>query len=165
MQNLPELQLPTGFDAFDWFILILRVAFIALIYLFLYQVGRVSVRELVTIGKLSASVPQQQAPKQAIAGGSLELVDGAESSWQTGTQFSLDYYTTIGRNAENSIVIDDGFVSGSHAEISFNQGAWWLMDVGSTNGTQINGQPVQGKAQLQSGDIVSFGRVHLRAHV
>lgn len=164
MPTIPELQLPTGFDAFDWFILILRIAFIALIYLFLYQVGRVSVRELVTIGQVSATMPQQ-APMQALASGMLELVDPAESGWQRGTQFALDYYTTIGRNPENSIAINDGFVSGSHAEISFNQGSWWLMDVGSTNGTQINGQAVRGKVQLHTGDIVSFGRVHLRAHV
>lgn len=164
MPTIPELQLPTGFDAFDWFILVLRIAFIALIYLFLYQVGRVSVRELVTIGQISSSMPQQ-APMQSMATGMLEMIDSAESSWQNGTQFTLDYYTTVGRNSENSIAINDGFVSGSHAEISFNQGAWWLMDVGSTNGTQVNGQPVQGKVQLHSGDIVAFGRVHLRAHV
>lgn len=164
MDSLPDFQLPTGFDAFDWFILVLRVAFIALIYLFLYQVGRVSVRELVTIGQVSSSLPQHAAAT-SMATGMLEMVDPAESSWQSGTRFALDYYTTVGRNAENSISINDGFVSGNHAEISFNQGAWWLMDVGSTNGTQVNGQPVQGKVQLHSGDIVSFGRVHLRAHV
>lgn len=164
MPTIPELQLPTGFDAFDWFILVLRIAFIALIYFFLYQVGRVSVRELVTIGRISASMPEQSEMK-TLASGMLELIDGAESSWQKGTQFALDYYTTVGRNPENSVAIDDGFVSGSHAEISFNQGVWWLMDVGSTNGTQVNGQPVQGKVQLHAGDIVSFGRVHLRAHV
>lgn len=164
MPTIPELQLPTGFDAFDWFILVLRIAFIALIYFFLYQVGRVSVRELVTIGRISASMPEQSEMK-TLASGMLELIDGAESSWQKGTQFALDYYTTVGRNPENSVAIDDGFVSGSHAEISFNQGVWWLMDVGSTNGTQVNGQPVQGKVQLHAGDIVSFGRVHMRAHV
>lgn len=164
MPTLPELQLPTGFDAFDWFILLLRIAFIALIYLFLYQVGRVGVRELVTIGQASAAMPQQRVEQVAIVG-SLEMVDPAESSWRQGTQFALDYYTTIGRNPENAITLNDGFVSGNHAEISFNQGAWWLMDLGSTNGTFVNGQPVQGRIQLHSGDIISFGRVHLRAHV
>lgn len=164
MPTLPELQLPTGFDAFDWFILLLRIAFIALIYLFLYQVGRVSVRELVTIGQASAAMPQQRVEQVAISG-ALEMVDPAESSWRQGTQFALDYYTTIGRNPENGIALNDGFVSGNHAEISFNQGAWWLMDLGSTNGTFINGQPVQGRIQLHSGDIISFGRVHLRAYV
>jgi pSer/pThr/pTyr-binding forkhead associated (FHA) protein len=164
MDGLPDFQIPTGFDAFDWFILVLRVAFIALIYLFLYQVGRVSVRELVTIGQVSASLPQQAAAT-SMATGMLEMIDPAESNWQGGTRFALDYYTTVGRNAENSIAINDGFVSGNHAEISYNQGVWWLMDVGSTNGTQVNGQPVQGKVQLHAGDIVSFGRVHMRAHV
>lgn len=164
MPTLPELQLPTGFDAFDWFILLLRIAFIALIYLFLYQVGRVSVRELITIGQISGGMPQQVATQKAI-GGMLEMIDPAESSWRAGTQFALDYYTTIGRNAENAIAINDGFVSGNHAEISFNQGGWWIMDLGSTNGTQVNGQPIVGKLELHNGDIISFGRVHVRAHV
>lgn len=161
---MPELQLPTGFDTFDWFILALRIAFIALIYLFLYQVGRLSVRELVTFGKVSSSVPEQPI-QTATAMSMLELIDAAESSWNPGTQFPLDYYTTIGRNQENSIVLNDGFVSGTHAEISFDNGAWWILDLGSTNGTQLNGQPLHSKQQLNRGDIVSIGRVHLRAHV
>jgi pSer/pThr/pTyr-binding forkhead associated (FHA) protein len=116
------------------------------------------------IGQVSASLPQQAAAT-SMATGMLEMIDPAESNWQGGTRFALDYYTTVGRNAENSIAINDGFVSGNHAEISYNQGAWWLMDVGSTNGTQVNGQPVQGRVQLHAGDIVSFGRVHMRTHV
>lgn len=164
MPTFPELQLPTGFDTFDWFILILRIAFIALIYMFLYQVGRVSVRELVALGQSSGTAPQQQAVRKAI-GGMLEMIDPAESTWRTGAQFALDYYTTVGRNSDNAVVIDDSFVSGNHAEISFNQGSWWIMDLGSTNGTQLNGQPIRGKVEIRHGDIVSFGRVHVRTLV
>lgn len=161
---MDQLQVPTGFDAFDWFILALRIAFIALIYFFLYQVGRLSVRELVTFGKVSASIPQQPV-KVSTSMPTLEMIDAAESSWQAGAQFPLDYYTTIGRNPENSIVLNDGFVSGTHAEISFENGAWWVLDLGSTNGTQVNSQPLRTKQQLHQGDIVSFGRVHMRANV
>lgn len=158
---MPEFQLPAGLDLFDWFVLALRIAFIALIYLFLYQVGRTSVRELVTIGKISASSPTERPIVQSVA--MLEVVAPGESSWQQGTQFPLDYFTTLGRNPENSIVLNDSFVSGTHAEVSLQQSQWWLADLGSTNGTRLNGQQIAGRVPLQSGDVISIGGVQLRA--
>jgi len=163
--SLSDLQLPANFDTFDWFILLLRIAFIGLVYYFLYQVGRVCVRELVVLGRVSATpvaAPQAAIPDPASA---LELIDPAESSYYEGTSFPLDHYTTIGRHDDNAIAIDDGFVSGSHAEIIYDGGGWWVQDLGSTNGTFVNSQPVRSRMQLSNGDIVQFGRVRLRAHV
>ena len=67
--NLSDLQLPESFDAFDWFILLLRIAFIALVYFFLYQVARVSIRELVMIGTTTGhpAAPQAAMPRPASA--------------------------------------------------------------------------------------------------
>lgn len=160
-----ELQLPAGLDVFDWFILVLRIAFIALIYLFLYQVGRASVRELVGIGKVASDTPQPQQYVAAQSRGVLEVLDPGESSWQAGTEIPLEYVSTLGRMPENTIVLNDTFVSGSHAEISFEQQAWWLTDVGSTNGTRVNNHPITGRVRLNSGDTISIGRVQLRAHL
>jgi hypothetical protein len=162
--NLSDLQLPQSFDTFDWFILLLRIAFIALVYYFLYQVGRVCVRELVVIGRAS-STPAVAQPSLPDPASSLELVDPAESSYYEGTSFPLDHYTTVGRHEDNTISIDDGFVSGSHAELIFDQGSWWVQDLDSTNGTFVNNQPVRSRAPLSDGDIVQFGRVRFRAHV
>ena len=137
--NLPEFQLPDSFDTFDLFILLLRVAFIALVYFFLYQVARVSIRELVVIGRSSAA----HAPGASVMpdpASALEIIDPAESSYHEGTTFPLDHYSTVGRHADNTIAIDDSFVSGSHAELLFDSGAWWMQDLGSTNGSWVNGQ-------------------------
>lgn len=162
--NLPTFETPTGFDAFDWMMFGLRVAFIALIYVVLYQIGRVSVRELIALGRATPTEAQRE-PRQRLANpnASLEVLDAAESSLTIGDRLPVSGYTTIGRRDDNSIVIDDSFVSGSHAELVFDQGRWYLQDLGSTNGTMVNSQPVHGRYGLSRDDIVTIGRVHLRA--
>lgn len=162
--NLSDLQLPESFDTFDWFIFLLRIAFIALVYFFLYQVARVSIRELVTIGRVTSS-PEAARPSLPDPASALEILDPAESSYSQGTELPLDHYTTVGRHDENTIAIDDGFISGSHAELSFENGAWWLQDLGSTNGTFVNNQPARSRIRITNGDIIQFGRVRVRAHV
>ena len=65
---------------------------------------------------------------------------------------------TIGRGPENSIRLDDISVSGRHAEIAVVEENCYLKDLGSTNGTVVNGQPVT-EVQLRDGDRVRFGKV------
>ncbi len=160
------MRLDPGFDtssvSFDWFILALRVAFIALIYFFLYRVARVSIRELVALGTAAQSPASPAMPSPMSA---LEVLDPAESSLAPGTRMPLDHYTTIGRRDDNSVLIDDSFVSGNHAEIVFDGGSWWLSDPGSTNGTFLNGAPVRSRVQIAANDVVQFGRVTLRVVV
>lgn len=69
--------------------------------------------------------------------------------------------TTIGRGAFNSIVIsDDSFVSGSHAKIVLSSGVYRITDLGSTNGTRINGEKINQytATDLENGDKVHFGQ-------
>jgi pSer/pThr/pTyr-binding forkhead associated (FHA) protein len=148
--------------SFDWFILLLRIVFIALIYFFLYQVARVSIRELVTVGTVAQSSQSANLPSPSSA---LEVIDPAESSLQPGDLLPLEHYTTIGRRDDNSMMLDDFFVSGAHAEIVFDQGTWWVMDLGSTNGTFVNRAPVRARTRINQGDIVQFGRIALRANI
>lgn len=145
--------------SFDWFILALRLAFIALIYIFLYQVARVSIRELVAIGSIARDDSSTSVAAHAC---SLEVVEPASSSLEIGERFPLDHYTTVGRRDDNTIMIDDAFVSSGHAQITFDHGNWWLQDLGSTNGTSLNDRPVRSKIQIEQDDIVQFGRVGLR---
>lgn len=148
--------------SFDWFILALRLAFIALIYIFLYQVARVSIRELVALGSAA-----RDDTSSGLSGSStvLEVVDPAESSLAIGSRLPLDHYSTVGRRDDNTIVIDDAFISGAHAQLTFDHGNWWLQDLGSTNGTALNGAPVRSKVQVRPDDIVQFGRVSVRAEL
>lgn len=68
---------------------------------------------------------------------------------------------TIGRRPDNDIVIEDLAVSGEHAVIETRDGDSILEDLNSTNGTQVNGQPVQ-KHFLQDGDVVELARFRIR---
>jgi pSer/pThr/pTyr-binding forkhead associated (FHA) protein len=64
----------------------------------------------------------------------------------------------IGRESDNDIVVDDdGFVSRYHAWITFERDRFWLEDLGSTNGTILNGQPLARRELLASGDKIKIG--------
>ena len=83
-----------------------------------------------------------------------------------GTQISNDLQDekiTIGRLADNSLQIDDGSVSSRHAEIEQEGDAFHLHDLGSTNGTFVNGEQVS-DAVLRHGDEVRFGMVEAVFH-
>ena len=69
--------------------------------------------------------------------------------------------TSIGRLPENALQIEDASVSSSHAEIFADEDRFFLRDLGSTNGTFINGEKIE-KALLHEGDEVRFGTVLTR---
>ncbi|MCU0951751.1 MAG: FHA domain-containing protein, partial [Burkholderiaceae bacterium] len=69
--------------------------------------------------------------------------------------------TTVGRRSHNDVVIDNLAVSGEHAVIFASGGDSYLEDLGSTNGTTVNGQPIK-KHLLQSGDMIEIGKYKLR---
>ena len=70
--------------------------------------------------------------------------------------------TTVGRLPECTISINDTNVSRNHAEIRTGTKAYIAVDLGSTNGTMINGVRIVGEQRLNDGDIVSFGSTHVR---
>ena len=143
---------------FEWFLLLLRVLFIFLLYFFLYQVVRVTTRELTVIASATAPAPSGQAR----AVGRLVVVDGAESDLRPGVAFALQPVTTVGRHPDSTMPINEPFVSSEHAELAYDSGRWWLRDLGSTNGTFLNGNPVTVATGIRPGDIVQFGRIKLQ---
>ncbi|HJV74882.1 MAG TPA: FHA domain-containing protein [Noviherbaspirillum sp.] len=69
--------------------------------------------------------------------------------------------TTIGRHPQNNIVLDDLAISGQHAAIVTADNDSYLEDLNSTNGTQVNGQPVR-KHFLQDDDVIELARYRIR---
>jgi pSer/pThr/pTyr-binding forkhead associated (FHA) protein len=65
----------------------------------------------------------------------------------------------IGRSADNTVMIDEETVSSRHARVSYITGQWWLEDLGSKNGTSVNGDPLEEPLIVTYGDIISFGMV------
>lgn len=68
----------------------------------------------------------------------------------------------IGRDPSNQVVIpDDTFTSRHHAWISYEESDFWLEDLGSTNGTLLNGHPVVKRQVLSAGDKIRVGHTEL----
>jgi hypothetical protein len=67
----------------------------------------------------------------------------------------------VGRAPSNDIVIGDPATSGRHARIEVRNGSYWISDLGSTNGTLVNGEPIIDK-QLSHGDVISIGQNTIR---
>ena len=75
-----------------------------------------------------------------------------------GAAFTLEGdQITIGRDSVNEIVINDAEISRRHARLTFQGGKYVLEDLGSTNGTFVNGQRLAGPRVLKAGEVVSFG--------
>jgi predicted component of type VI protein secretion system len=64
---------------------------------------------------------------------------------------------TVGRDSANTIQINDAEMSRRHARLQFQGGKYVIEDLGSTNGTHVNGQRLSGPSVLRTGDVVSFG--------
>ena len=138
-------------DTFTIALWVLRLLFLLLIYLFLFMVVRALWRDL--RGGISAA-------GQAL--GRLLVVAAPEAQPPVGTSFALDAVNSIGRDVNNSIVIEDSFVSAEHALLTFRGRAWYVEDRGSTNGTFLNGERVETSLPLGYGDEVQVGQVRLR---
>lgn len=140
---------------FDIFILGLRIAFIGIIYLFIFQVMRVLVRDLRQVAP-----PEMPAAKPRY--GKLVIVEPGKSRLSPGTVFTLQPVTSLGRKPSNTIVLDDDFVSGEHSLISWRDNRAWLEDVASTNGTFLNDSEITRPVPIAEGDIVGVGDVRLK---
>ncbi len=146
-------------DAFltgDWFAAAMRLLFVGGIYLFLFVVLRSTARDLTS--KAWAGSRAGAGPGQA----ALIVLDGSGSSVAQGAVFLLDADSFIGREAGLPVVLDDPRVSARHAELSYRREQWWLRDLGSSNGTLLNGQLVHSVVAVRSGDVLQCAAVRLR---
>ncbi len=130
---------------------ILRLLFLAGLYLFLWAVVRVLLRDL----RAAAREPGAEL-------GRLVILASPSGEPAVGVSFSLDAVTIVGRDVNATIVLDDEFVSGEHAALTYRGRIWYLEDLGSTNGSFVNASPVDGTAPLVFGDELQFGNVRAR---
>lgn len=86
---------------------------------------------------------------------------------KTGQRFPLRHRKVkIGRGPSNQVVIaEDTFASRNHAWIAFEDGEFWLEDLGSTNGTLLNGHPVVKRQVLSAGDKIRVGHTEFSFEV
>jgi len=115
-------------------LLVLKWAFIALIYVVLWMLLKAVWREMGQ--RLSADVRQPAA-----APGRLRVVQsGGGSGLHSGMAIPLQPETGLGANRANDLVIHDPYVSRQHARLRWDGLNWWIQDLGSRNGTFVNEQ-------------------------
>lgn len=130
---------------------LLRLLFLVLLYAFLLGVVRVLLRDL-----------RAAAREPLSALGRLVVVASEVDEPAAGAVFPLDVVGTLGRDVNNTIVVDDPFASAEHAVVSFRGRHWYVEDLDSTNGTYVNGQRIDALAAVAFGDELQVGRVRFR---
>ena len=160
-----ELQVP---------LLAAKALLLLLLFAFIYAVVSRGIGDLRKIPDDDPYVPGQEpdgrgayAPRGAAPGsaqGSPELVVEDSEILAPQTRFELrDGETTVGRSSQSSIVLkSDDYASGRHAQLTRHGGLLYVEDLGSTNGTFVNGRKTVGATPVREGDTVRIGSTTFR---
>jgi pSer/pThr/pTyr-binding forkhead associated (FHA) protein len=135
-------------------LLVMQLGFLGLLYLILFNFARSLLRDL-----RSAEVTQL-ASQTGI--GRLAVLESIADEPGVGAAIALGPINSIGRNVNSTIFIDDDFVSGTHAMLTFRGRSWFIEDQGSTNGTYVNGHRIDRAVALSFGDELTIGRARMR---
>ncbi|MFP3881631.1 MAG: FHA domain-containing protein [Actinomycetota bacterium] len=128
----------------DVILALLRIIFLGLVYLFVWQVAR-------AIGShLGISVRRRRKE------GSRVLFVRSES--QQGQEFEVGDVVVMGRSNETDVVLDDPYASDFHLRLVSQESGMMLHDLGSTNGTYVNGRRVSAPTELKRGDTIQVGK-------
>ncbi len=142
--------------------IVLKVIRVALEYgmllWLLYFVARIAAR---LFGEARAEARQNRKPETRQDEAILTVVEAQEQEL-AGRRFAFGREISIGRGAENDIVIPEAFVSHHHAVLYRHGSQYVIEDLGSRNHTYVNDHMLTGKAYIRPGDIVRIGMVSLR---
>jgi FHA domain len=143
----------------------LKFGFLLVLYLFLLWVVRSAMRDLSRYERAPAAEPvespgrrrQEPALPNLRAGVSPQLTVVAAMGHEPGTTFDVGEGATLGRSDGAAIRVDDPFASSAHARIFPRGDYMYLEDMGSTNGTYLNGRQVKATERLKMADVIRIG--------
>jgi len=151
----------------EWTLLALRLLAVAVLYAFLAAAIVVIWREIRSTAEGAAPPePAGTSPERDRAAWlrglpDAEIAENDGISPRAGAVFALASPVTVGRAPDNGIVLSDECVSQHHARFERHDGEWWLCDLGSRNGTLLNGIPITRPAPMADGDVITFGQLML----
>jgi hypothetical protein len=145
----------------------LKFGFLAVLYLFLLWVARSALKDL----RRTAGAPAPAATYDDATGlhraadgfggdsakGEPRLRVEVAAGLRSGDAYDLANGAVLGRGEHADIQMDDAFASGQHARLMPHGEVIVLEDLGSTNGTYLNGEPVRGPQPLHDGDTIRIG--------
>jgi FHA domain len=155
-----------GSVAVDTALLVLKIGFLVLLYLFIWRIVRTASRDLRLPQESFILAPSREAgivtARPPVHSGRLVVVKSAELD--EGLDFELDSaQLTVGRGGQNDVALpSDDYASARHARFEPRQDGVWVQDLGSTNGTYLNGARLERPRRLTHGDVVRVGETDLR---
>jgi hypothetical protein len=149
----------------------LKFGFLAVLYLFLLWVARSALKDLRRSAGAEGSAPAVAPPAYEHATGLHSAASGFGGSVQgaprlrvhsapglrDGSAYDLSQGATLGRGDDADIRLQDSFASSRHARLVPQGDVVVLEDLGSTNGTRLNGEPLGGPQPLHPGDRIQIG--------
>lgn len=154
---------------------VLKLCLLALLYLFFLRVLRAVWTEVNPPRRLVEAAPAATKGRRAAAPRAarqrsrrgapspptrLVVVEPAD---RAGTEYALGEELTLGRAGGCSIVLDEQYVSQVHARVFIRDGSLFVEDLGSTNGTWVNGTRAVGQMPARHGDRIQVGNVVMEA--
>jgi hypothetical protein len=154
--------------AVDEALLVLKILFLVLLYLFIWKIVRSAARDVRLPQESFVLAPSQARDLAALrdsearSAGRLVVVNSP--ALEEGEELELDSSALLlGRGSRNDIDLGrDEFASTEHARVEPRRDGVWLEDVGSTNGTYLNGIRLTRPKRLTVGDVVRIGETELR---
>ena len=127
---------------------IFTAAIIGIIYIIIFLALRIMYKDV-------KSGDRKRRTKKSLG---LEIVDnGKNSNLKLGGVIPVNGELTLGRKEDNLLILTDPYVSGHHAKIYVKNTDYILEDMGSTNGTLLNNERLEGKEILALGDEIKVG--------
>ena len=164
---MPTASVRTEGSMSEGILTVLKFCFLALLYLFLFRVVRLTVREMrepkpvaeVMAPAAPVAPPPPKRARRSERRSSALRLRILEPTSRQGETHSLDQEVTVGRGGGCAIVLtEDSYVSQLHARLFQQNGDPYVEDLGSTNGTFVNGNQIGTATKLKRGDRVQFGQ-------
>ena len=146
-------------------LLLLKIVFLVVLYLFIWRIVRSATRDLRLPQESFVLAPEGGAvARVAPLGPTGRLVVVKSPALDAGSDLVLNSAPlTVGRGEQNDVELEgDEFASAEHARFDPRRDGVWVTDVGSTNGTYVNGARIQRPRKLAPGDVVRIGETDLR---
>jgi len=143
----------------------LKFGFLAVLYLFLFWMARSALKDL-RRGAREVGPPYEDATglhhasavlNDAAVGGTPKLRVSSAAGLRAGSAYDLSDGALLGRGESADIQLQDTFASSAHARLVAQGEVIVLEDLGSTNGTYLNGEPLRGPQPLHVGDSIRIG--------
>lgn len=151
----------------DLIISAIKIAFLALLWLFILAIANVVRTDMFGRRVPASSLAAIPADRGRGKGRSKVPTRFAITAGPgQGMSVPVERTINLGRAADSTLLLDDDYASARHAQLlQTNENTWMISDLGSTNGTYVNGKPITEPTKVTVGDVVRIGKTLMRLEI